>query len=110
MNVAIDKFQKEMQNQGVWDNVAIVTMSDFSRTLSNNGRGTDHGWGGHYFMTGGKVKKQVLGTYPEMAKDSEHNLDGRGRMLPTLPLESVWNGVAEWFGVEVLIFLYSYSR
>jgi hypothetical protein len=25
---------------------------------------------------------------------------GRGRLIPTTPWEGVWNGLAEWFGVN----------
>ena len=100
LDLGLKAFHSEMKAQGIWDNVVVLTGSDFSRTLTSNGRGTDHGWGGHYFLMGGKVKQQILGTYPEMHEDSEHNLDGRGRMLPELPYEAIWNGLLEWFGVE----------
>ena len=33
-----------MQAQQMWDDVAILTASDFGRTLSDNGQGSDHGW------------------------------------------------------------------
>jgi uncharacterized protein (DUF1501 family) len=48
-------FKREMVHQGIWDNVAVVTTSDFARTLKTNGVGTDHAWGGHYMMAGGSV-------------------------------------------------------
>ena len=98
-NVALEKFQAEMRSQGIWDNVVLVTSSDFARTLTSNGRGTDHGWGGHYYMAGGKVKQQILGTYPDMREEAPLNL-GRGRIIPQLPWEAIWNGVAAWFGVD----------
>ena len=40
---ALDAFVKELKAQGIWDNTVIVPMSDFSRSLKNNGAGTDHG-------------------------------------------------------------------
>merc|ERR1712176_281711 len=59
---------------GGWDhhsnmknNIASVATSDFGRTLSPNSQdGSDHGWGGNYFLMGGQVKGgQILGSYPD---------------------------------------------
>ena len=38
---AIDSFAQEMRAQGAWGNVTLVTASDFGRTLTSNGAGTD---------------------------------------------------------------------
>ena len=43
MNAALDKLVKELKAEGVWDNCVILPVSDFSRTLTTNGAGTDHG-------------------------------------------------------------------
>lgn len=42
---AIGCFKAEMDSQGIWNNVTIVTASEFGRTLTSNGLGTDHAWG-----------------------------------------------------------------
>jgi uncharacterized protein (DUF1501 family) len=101
INDALEAFKAEMVAQGVWDDVVVLTVSDFGRTLTSNGLGTDHAWGGNHFMAGGSVKgKRILGQYPEnLGPDGELNV-GRGRLIPTLAWESMWNGVVEWFGVE----------
>ena len=49
INTAVSAFVTEMKHTGLWNNVTLVLVSDFGRTLTWNGRGTDHGWGGHYF-------------------------------------------------------------
>ncbi|MFN3630240.1 MAG: DUF1501 domain-containing protein, partial [Casimicrobiaceae bacterium] len=36
--------------------VTLLTMSEFGRTLSSNGSGSDHGWGGVQFVLGGAVR------------------------------------------------------
>lgn len=98
---AIKSFMEEMKFQGMWDNVAIVTVSEFGRTLSTNGGGTDHAWAGHHFLTGGKVRGgKILGTYPDTLTDDGDLNIGRGRILPTHSWEAVWKGLVEWFGVE----------
>ena len=40
----LELFVRELKHKGVWDNVAVVTASDFGRALTSNGRGTDHAW------------------------------------------------------------------
>jgi len=94
-----------MNVQGMNDNVVMVSISDFARTLSpNSSDGTDHAWGGHYFMTGGKVRgERILGSYPDDL-DGPLNVDdpqdGRGRFIPTTAYEAIWNGVSQWMGIE----------
>ena len=101
VNAAMEAFQAEMKAQGIWDNVVVVTVSDFGRTLTSNGAGTDHAWGGNMFMLGGGIKGgKFHGQYPETLKpDGEWNTGGRGRMIPTLGWESMWEGIIDWFGV-----------
>ena len=100
INSAIGKFKAEMQSQGLWDSVTVVTLSDFGRTLTSNGLGTDHGWGGNMFLFGGAVRGgQVLGTYPDELGDSSPVNLGRGRVLPTTSWEAIWSGLLEWMDV-----------
>ena len=37
---------------GVVNDVTTFTLTDFNRTFSPNGQGTDHAWGGHHFVDG----------------------------------------------------------
>merc|ERR1719473_1377067 len=104
VDAALSSFVAELQALGVWEDTVVVSASDFARTLTSNGLGTDHAWGGHNFILGGAVKgKQVLGKYPRGLRAegprSEHILP-RGRVLPTTSWEAVWSGIAPWFGVE----------
>ena len=41
---AIGCFKTEMDNQGIWNNVTVVSASEFGRTMTSNGLGTDHAW------------------------------------------------------------------
>ena len=77
-----------MKAQGIFEDVAIVTMSDFGRTLTWNGAGTDHGWGGHHFIVGGGLNGSTIhGRYPEtLGPDGDLNYSpGRGRIIPSMP-------------------------
>jgi cullin-associated NEDD8-dissociated protein 1 len=43
MGRGIGPFVAEMKAQGIWDSVTVVAVSEFGRTLTSNGQGTDHG-------------------------------------------------------------------
>ena len=40
INAGIKSFRAEMKAQEIWDDVTILTVSDFARTLTSNGAGT----------------------------------------------------------------------
>ena len=84
---------------GIAQDVTTFTMTDFGRTLNNNGDGTDHGWGGHSWVLGGDVVgRRIYGTMPEYALGSALDV-GRGRMIPTTAVEQLGSTMARWFGL-----------
>jgi len=102
LNTALTTFYNEMISQGVWNSVSLVITSDFARTLTaNSGDGSDHAWGGNYFMMGGAVKGGVIhGEYPsDITSAGPYNV-GRGRLIPTMSWESILTSVCEWMGVD----------
>jgi len=101
LNDAISSFADEMKVQNLWNDVVLVACSEFGRTLTeNSGGGTDHAWGGNYFMLGGSVLgKQIHGSYPANLQGDDPILLGRGRVIPTTGWDTVWNGIAQWFGI-----------
>ena len=102
VNDALSAFTDEMKARNVWDDVTTVITSDFGRTLTaNSGRGSDHGWGGHYFAMGGSVRGgQIHGDYPADITDSSPLNLGRGRIIPTMSWESMLNPIFSWMGVS----------
>lgn len=96
----LSSFQNTMQELGIADEVTLFTISDFGRTLTSNGNGSDHGWGGNHLVMGGAVKgKELYGTYPSLSLGN--NLDvGRGRLIPTMSTDEYFAELALWFGVE----------
>ena len=56
VNNSLHAFVKEMKSMNLWNDVTLVQTSEFGRTLTPNGSGTDHGWGGNYMLMG-KLKK-----------------------------------------------------
>ena len=97
---ALTAFNNAMHEIGYHDKVITYTASDFGRTLSANGLGSDHGWGGNNLIMDGPINGgQVLGSYPDVALGSNTDL-GRGRVLPTTSIDQLHSAIAYWFGVD----------
>ncbi|PUE51746.1 DUF1501 domain-containing protein [Limnohabitans sp. 2KL-51] len=103
---AISTFYKATVELGVSDKVTTFTASDFGRTLTSNGNGSDHGWGSHHFLVGGAVKgARFYGEAPPVsASDSKDPQDqwhvGQGRLLPRTSTDQFAATLGRWFGVE----------
>lgn len=52
---AMAEFNNAMKEIGMHDKVVSFTISDFARTLTSNGNGSDHAWGGNQMVMGGPV-------------------------------------------------------
>ena len=102
VSAAMKGFQDAMTTMGKGDAVTSFTASDFNRTYDSNGRGSDHGWGGHHIVMGGAVVGQkIYGAYPDPDILSGNNpLDtGRGRWIPTTSVDQYSATIAKWFGL-----------
>jgi uncharacterized protein (DUF1501 family) len=100
LDEALDQFYRATVQLGVADSVTTFTASDFGRTLTSNGDGTDHGWGAHHFILGGAVAGQrFYGTAPHVSTESDDQV-GRGRLLPTTSVDEYSATLALWFGVQ----------
>lgn len=85
---------------GVASNVTQFTVSDFGRCLQHNGRGSDHGWGGHHFILGGAVQgRRVYGSWPTVALGGPEDA-GNGALVPTTSLDEYGATLARWFGAS----------
>lgn len=99
VNDAMNSFYQATKQLGVEKQVTTFTASDFGRTLSSNGDGSDHGWGSHHMVMGGAVDgKKFWGTAPELALDGTDTV-GQGRLLPSTSVDEFAAAMARWMGV-----------
>ena len=96
----LSRFQQALDELGVAQQVTTFTASDFGRTLSSNGDGSDHGWGAHHFVLGGAVQgRRLLGALPDAGLGGSQDV-GQGRLLPGLAVQQLAASLARWMGVS----------
>lgn len=99
LSQALDAFQDALVELGEDGNVVTFTSSEFGRTLTSNGDGTDHGWGSHALVMGTPVLgRQVFGQLPELVIDGPDDTRS-GRLIPTTSTEEYASRLAAWLGV-----------
>jgi uncharacterized protein (DUF1501 family) len=97
---AMAAFDAAMVELGVSNQVTAFTASDFGRTLTSNGDGSDHGWGSYHFVTGGALKgRSFVGQVPLLGNGGPDDV-GQGRMLPTMAVDQLAATFATWMGVS----------
>ena len=104
---ALAYFDTALSNVGGSDlrgSVTTFTASDFGRSFTTNGDGTDHGWGSHHFVMGGAVRGgNIYGQYPTLGIDDTgfSNPDMVGTaLIPTTSVDQYGATLGAWFGVS----------
>lgn len=106
LSAGMKEFNDALVRINAHDCVTTFTSSEFGRTLTYNGEGTDHAWGGNVMVMGGPVQGgNIYGEYPllELASEfelSENAMYSNGIMIPTTSVDEYFAELALWFGVQ----------
>lgn len=99
VNAAVDAFYQWLQQLQMESSVTLFTASDFGRTLTSNGDGSDHGWGAHHFVLGGAVQGgTIYGTFPQVRFGTPEDV-GQGNLLPSTSVDQYAATLGRWLGV-----------
>jgi uncharacterized protein (DUF1501 family) len=80
-----------MKKAGLWDNVLILTYSEFGRRVKENrGAGTDHGTASSHMILGGRVRGGIYGKHPNFSQ-----LDANGNVRHTTDFRSIYATIAQ---------------
>ena len=100
---ALSNFYQATVNLGIANKVTTFTISDFARTITSNGLGSDHGWGGNTMVMGGAVNGgKIFGRYPRMdvGNSNQQNVSFRGNFIPAVSTDEMYAELALWYGVS----------
>jgi uncharacterized protein (DUF1501 family) len=106
---AMRYFDTTLGTIGARSQVTTFTASDFGRTFTSNGDGTDHGWGAHHFVMGGAVRGgDLYGNFPALGPknannnnfDASPNQIDNGKLLPEIAVDQFGATLARWFGAS----------
>ncbi len=99
LSQSLSEFNQAMTYLGQQNNVTTFTMSEFGRTLTSNGNGTDHGWAGNHIVMGGAVNGgDLYGKLLTQHLNGPRDTRG-GRLIPDVANEQYFATLARWFGV-----------
>ncbi|RYD63242.1 MAG: DUF1501 domain-containing protein [Verrucomicrobiaceae bacterium] len=101
VNRSLISYWQALGEIGLQQNVTLYTASDFARTLTSNGAGSDHAWGGNMFVLGGGVNGgRVYGSFPDVALSGPSVVTSRGATLPAVSVDEYFAELALWLGVS----------
>ncbi len=96
---ALGAFWASLGEIGAQSQVTTFTMSEFARTLSTNGNGSDHAWGSVNMIMGGAVQGgKLYGAFPDQTLNGPVSLS-RGQFVPSTSVDQMAATLARWMGV-----------
>jgi uncharacterized protein (DUF1501 family) len=102
---ALGFFWTALGELGLQNRVTLFSASEFGRTLTSNGNGSDHAWGGNQIVLGGTVRggrvfgNRDQGYYPNLQNLSAIDT-GQGRLVPGVAVDEMARDLLTWYGVS----------
>lgn len=100
---ALAAFDGAMQSAGMADDVTVLVMTEFGRTLRpGSGGGSEHAWGNHWALLGGAVNGgTVHGRFPTLSLGGPDDCDPgkNGRLAPAIASDQVGSALMQWMGL-----------
>jgi len=88
----LSAFSTAMKQAKLWDNVVVVTYSEFGRRVAqNNSGGTDHGSAAAHFAIGGRVRGGMYGKQPSLDPSKLYD----GDLIHTVDFREVYATLAQ---------------
>jgi len=89
LSSALNNFYSDLNNQGLSENVVIVTTSEFGRRPYQNGsNGTDHGASAPLILLGNTVNGGIIGSQPDF-----NNFDNNENLLHEYDFRQIYSSV-----------------
>ena len=100
LDQALDEFNSTLEQMNLSNSVTTFTASDFGRSLTSNGNGTDHAWGGNGLIMGGSINGgEIFGEYPSLELNSKLDIGG-GVLIPTTSTDELYANLLNWYGMR----------
>jgi len=108
LSIALYQFQLAMESMGAANQVVSFTVSEFGRSATANGSGTDHAWGSQQLVIGGDGSLDsaltgggtMIGKLPDLTSGGLDDVAKKGRMIPTIATDQYAGTIMRWFGVD----------
>ncbi len=93
---ALRALRAALIEKGKWDNVLLMSYSEFGRRIEENSSGgTDHGTAAPHFFMGGKVIGGIYGTQPSLAAPDSH-----GNLQANTDFRQLYATCGNWLGIS----------
>ena len=100
LDAAMASFYLMTVELGVAETTLTVTASEFGRSLTSNGDGTDHAWGSHHLVMGGDVLGgRIHGRMPVLELGGVDDAHHDGRVIPQFSVDQYAATLARWMGL-----------
>jgi len=95
LSVSMASFMEDLANQGLDNDIIVMTSSEFGRRTYENGAfGTDHGSAAPHFILGNNINSGIFGGEPDLS-----NLDNNQNLHHSIDYRQIYASLMTgWFG------------